>query len=211
MTGLTQIPSPHQVAAPGFDFKRDLVALIPFLRAFAYSLCRQHNKAEDLAQEALVKAWRARMSFQPGTNLKSWLFAILRNELYSQNRRDWRQTPWDEELAQRIPTAANAQLWSLELSDTAEALHSLPQEQREAIILVGAAGFSYQEAAKICRVPEGTVKSRVARGRQAMLTMLADGRTLPRVSGVRASCGSSYVLSQLAAIIGPSASRVRHA
>jgi RNA polymerase sigma-70 factor (ECF subfamily) len=200
----TSVPAP-------FDFKRDLVALIPFLRAFAYSLCRQHSKAEDLAQEALVKAWRARKTFQPGTNLKAWLFTILRNELYSQNRRDWRQVAWDETAAHCIPAPANAQLWSLELSDTADALHSLPREQREALILIGAAGFSYKEAANICSVAEGTVKSRVARGRQAMLAMLADGKSLAHSNGARASGGSSEVLAQLAEAISIGATRPKHA
>src|ERR1700728_2336259 len=160
---------PSQItASPKFDFKRDLVALIPFLRAFSHSMCRQHAKAEDLAQEALAKAWKARSSFQPGTNLKAWLFTILRNELYSRARRDWRQTPWDEAAAQDIHAPADEQRGNLELCDTADALRGLPTEQREAVIVVGAAGFSYQEAAKICGVPEGTVKSRVARGRQAL-------------------------------------------
>jgi RNA polymerase sigma-70 factor, ECF subfamily len=187
--------------SPGFDFKRDLVALIPFLRAFSHSLCRQHSKAEDLAQETLAKAWRAREDFQPGTNLKAWLFTILRNELYSRARRDWRQTPWDEAAAQYIPAPADAQQWNLELCDTADALRNLPTEQREAVILIGAAGFSYQEAAEICGVPEGTVKSRVARGRQALLEMLAGNTALTRRPNPQRQGGAADILAQLAAIM----------
>jgi RNA polymerase sigma-70 factor (ECF subfamily) len=190
-----------RTASPGFDFKRDLVALIPFLRAFAHSLCHQHSKAEDLAQETLAKAWRAREDFQPGTNLKAWLFTILRNELYSRARRDWRQTPWDETAAQYIPAPANEQQWNLELCDTADALRKLPAEQREAVILIGAAGFSYHEAAEICGVPEGTVKSRVARGRQALLAMLAGDTALTRLPNSQRLGGAADILAQLAAIL----------
>jgi RNA polymerase sigma-70 factor (ECF subfamily) len=200
-----------QKSAATFDFNRDLVALIPFLRAFAHSMCHQHSKAEDLAQETLAKAWHARNDFQPGTNLKAWLFTILRNELYSRARRDWRQTPWDEAAAQHIPAPADEQRWNLELCDTADALRGLPTEQREAVILVGAAGFSYQEAAKICGVPEGTVKSRVARGRQALLETLAGKQALTRHPGTRRLGGSADILAQLAAIVPAGISRAVHA
>src|SRR3954469_7664340 len=146
-------------------FQRDLVALIPQLRAFAYWLCKRQEQAEDLTQEALAKAWRSRASFEPGTNLKAWAFFILRNEFYSQRRTAWRQVHWDEIKGERIAAPADGQLWSLELSDTAEALHALPDGQREALVLVGAGGLSYQDAAKICGTQLGTLKSRVARGR----------------------------------------------
>jgi RNA polymerase sigma-70 factor, ECF subfamily len=154
------------------DFQRDLVSLIPHLRAFARSLCRQYELGEDLAQEALAKAWRARDRFEPGTNLKAWLFTIVRNEYYSHGRRAWRQTRWNEANAERQAAPADPQLWSLELSDTANALRELPDVQREALVLVGAGGFSYEDAAKICGAPTGTVKSRVARGRAALIEIL---------------------------------------
>src|ERR1700683_1811776 len=84
------------------QFQRDLIALIPHLRAFSRMLCGRRVIAEDMAQEALAKAWRARARFQPGTNLKAWLFTILRNEYYSHGRRAWRETHWDEVLGGRI-------------------------------------------------------------------------------------------------------------
>jgi RNA polymerase sigma factor (sigma-70 family) len=186
-----------------FDFQREMIALIPFLRAFAGSLCRHRDLADDLAQETMVKAWRAKSRFEPGTNMKAWLFTILRNELLSRRRRDWRQAHWDEGAAERIPAAADAQVWNLELCDTADALHCLPDDQREALVLVGAAGFSYQEAADICGVPLGTIKSRVARGRAALLDLVDGVKPLTRLDTVREIGGFNDILAQLTAILPP--------
>jgi RNA polymerase sigma-70 factor, ECF subfamily len=160
------------------DFKAELLSLIPFLRAFARSLCGNHDSADDLAQETLVKAWQSRATFAPGTNLKAWLFTILRNQFYSDRRRAWRQTPWDQEAAERLPGTSQDQSWSADLSDTARALRQLPDEQREALILVGAGGFSYADAAAICHCAVGTVKSRVARARKALMEILEGDSTL---------------------------------
>src|ERR1700689_5738540 len=154
--------SPSQSEPPD-DFKTELLSLVPFLRAFARSLCGSHEGADDLAQEALVKAWQSRDSFVPGTNLKAWLFTILRNQFYSDRRRAWRQAPWDQEAAERIPGGGEDQVFSAQLSDTVRALRILSDEQREALILVGAGGFSYENRAAICHCAVGTVKSRVAR------------------------------------------------
>ncbi|HEY3638831.1 MAG TPA: sigma-70 family RNA polymerase sigma factor [Rhizomicrobium sp.] len=161
------------------QFKADLLDLIPFLRAFARSLCGNQETADDLAQETLVKAWQARNMFAPGTNLKAWLFTILRNQFYSDRRRAWRQAPWDQDAAERIPGAGAEQSWAAELSDTARALSQLSDEQREALILVGAGGFSYEDAAAICRCAVGTVKSRVARARKSLIAILEGENTLP--------------------------------
>lgn len=158
------------------DFQRDLLALIPFLRAFSRSLCGDRELADDLAQEALAKAWQSRSSFRPGSNLKAWLFTILRNQFYSDRRRAWRQAPWDDTAAERVPGPKGEQTWTIHLSDTARALRGLPAEQREALILVGAGGFSYEDAAKIANCAVGTVKSRVARARKALISVL-DGNT----------------------------------
>lgn len=158
--------------APLDTFQPDLVALIPQLRAFARSLCGHRELSEDLAQSTLTKAWLSRRAFQPGTNLRAWLFTILRNEFYSHRRRSWRQAHWDEIKGGRIATPTEPQHWALELSDATHGLRELPDGQREALILVAAAGFSYEEAAEICAVPVGTVKSRVARGRIALAAML---------------------------------------
>ena len=170
---------PRPKAEPDGEFKAGLLELIPFLRAFARSLCGNPDIADDLAQETLVKAWQSRSTFAPGTNLKAWLFTILRNQFYSDRRRAWRQAPWDQDAAERIPGASEEQSWAAELSDTARALTSLSDEQREALILVGAGGFSYEAAAQICNCAVGTVKSRVARARKTLLSILEGTDPLP--------------------------------
>ena len=192
--------APRLLRDPSACFQRDLVALIPHLRAFSRTLCGTKASAEDLAQDALAKAWRARDSFEPGTNLKAWLFTILRNEFYSYGRSAWRQTPWDENLAESIPAPARAQEWAMQLSDAARALRELPDAQREALILISAGGFSYDEAAKICGVAAGTVKSRVARGRKALLQKL-DGHTpLATRMQMHVTNGTNDIMAQLNAL-----------
>jgi len=179
------------------DFKTDLLALIPFLRAFARSLCGNPEMADDLAQEALVKAWQARDSFVAGTNLKAWLFTILRNQFYSDRRRSWRQAPWDQDAAERIPGGSQDQNWSAELSDTARALRALTDEQREALILVGAGGFSYEDAARICNCAVGTVKSRVARARKALIAILDGDEKLPAADRPAEGEAAREIMAQL--------------
>ena len=159
------------------EFEDELTKLMPFLRFFAQSLSGNREFAEDLAQEALTKAWRSRRSFDQGSNLKAWLCTILRNEYYSYRRRSWRQVPWDAELASTIPAPDGEQQWAVELSDTAHAMHGLTDGQREALILVGAAGFSYVDAALLTGCTVGTTKSRVARARK-LLSDILDGRSL---------------------------------
>ena len=194
-------PSLHASETPGNripdDFKTELLGLIPFLRAFARSLCGHAEMADDLAQETLVKAWQSRASFIPGTNLKAWLFTILRNQFYSDRRRAWRQAPWDQEAAERIPGSSTDQIWSAELSDTARALRTLTDEQREALILVGAGGFSYEEAAAICRCAVGTVKSRVARARKALIAILEGEEALPGQSRPEQGDAARDIMAQL--------------
>lgn len=161
------------------ELEAGLVKLMPFLRAFARSLSGHRELAEDLAQEALTKVWRARHSFTPGSNLKAWAFAILRNEFFSHQRRAWRQASWDAELANTIPVASDEQQWAVELSDAAGALYGLPETQREALMLVGVGGFSYDDAAVLANCPAGTMKSRVARARNALKEILDSRSSLP--------------------------------
>ena len=156
-------------------FKRDLVGLIPHLRAFARTLCGDAAAADDLAQDAILKAWDARASFQIGTNMKAWTFMILRNQFYSEKRRSWRQSQLDQEAAERTLVAADDPEAPVALDEMRLALGMLPTEQREALILVGAGGFAYEEAADICGCAVGTVKSRVSRARRALQGILEQG------------------------------------
>ena len=156
-------------------FKTELVALIPQLRAFARSLTGDPTAADDLAQEAMVKAWDARRTFEIGTNMKAWTFMILRNQFYSEKRRSWRQTQLDQEAAERTLVAVDDPASPVALDELRLGLAMLPAEQREALVLVGAGGFAYEEAAEICGCAVGTVKSRVSRARRALLEILQRG------------------------------------
>jgi RNA polymerase sigma-70 factor (ECF subfamily) len=156
-------------------FKRELVALIPHLRAFARTLAGDPAAADDLAQDAMMKAWDARASYQMGTNMKAWTFMILRNQFYSEKRRSWRQTQLDQEAAERTLVAVDDPEAPVALDELRMGLTMLPAEQREALILVGAGGFAYEEAAEICGCAVGTVKSRVSRARRALQGILEEG------------------------------------
>jgi RNA polymerase sigma-70 factor (ECF subfamily) len=202
-------PGPGRPDQGSDDFKTELLGLIPFLRAFARSLCGNQGMADDLAQETLVKAWQSRESFIAGTNLKAWLFTILRNQFYSDRRRAWRQAPWDQEMAERIPGTRSDQGWSAELSDTARALRCLSDEQREALILVGAGGFSYEDAAAICNCAVGTVKSRVARARRALISILDGTDTLAAVPRPAEGDAANEIMAQLDRLV-PGAHARRH-
>ena len=138
------------------------------------SLCGRSALADDLVQETLTKAWAKADSYQDGTNLMAWLFTILRNEFYSHIRKRKREVEDVDgaEAAQLV--SAPGQMPNLELGDFRTALATLPEDQREAIILVGASGFSYEEAADIMGCAVGTVKSRLSRAR-TRLTELLDG------------------------------------
>ena len=153
-------------------FKQDLLGAIPSLRAFAMSLAQNADRADDLVQETLVKAWDKQASFQPGTNLKAWVFTILRNEFYSQMRKRGREVQDSDGLITARLAVHPSQHGALDLDDFRSALETLPEDQREAIILIGATGFSYEEAAEICGCAVGTIKSRVSRARSRLQEML---------------------------------------
>lgn len=155
------------------DFKRELEALIPQIRAFARFLCQSDRaRADDLAQEGLLRAWQARASFTPGTQMRAWVFVITRNLFYSERRRAWRSVAYDETAAERTLKTDAVQTDQLDLDDVRRALATLPDDQREALILVSAGGLSYEEAATVCGCAVGTIKSRVNRGRKALIAKL---------------------------------------
>ncbi|WP_306259790.1 sigma-70 family RNA polymerase sigma factor [Pararhizobium sp. IMCC21322] len=154
------------------NFKDLLLGAIPNLRAFALSLSGNSSSADDLVQETLVKAWNKQSSFQMGTNIKAWLFTILRNEFYSQMRKKGREISDAEgNLTERM-AAHPEQNGKMDLQDFKAALATLPEDQREAIVLVGASGLSYEEASEICGVAVGTIKSRVSRARSQLTEIL---------------------------------------
>jgi RNA polymerase sigma-70 factor (ECF subfamily) len=157
-------------------FRAELANVIPHLRAFARTLCGDAAAADDLAQDAMLKAWAARDSFELGTNIKAWTFMILRNQFYSERRRSWRQAQLDQEAAERTLVAVDNPEAPIALDELRQGLARLPAEQREALILVGAGGFAYEEAAQICDCAVGTVKSRVSRARRALQGILESGR-----------------------------------
>jgi RNA polymerase sigma-70 factor (ECF subfamily) len=156
-------------------FRAQLVGLIPQLRAFARTLAGDPTAADDLAQDAMMKAWDARASFELGTNMKAWTFMILRNQFYSEKRRSWRQSQLDQDTAERTLIAVDDPAAVVSLDELRQGLAMLPAEQREALILVGAGGFAYEEAAAICGCAVGTVKSRVSRARRALQRILEQG------------------------------------
>lgn len=168
------VPVEH-VALSDPEFKEQLAQVIPHLRAFGRSLSGNRDVADDLVQETLMKAWAARQRFQAGTNMRAWTFIILRNLYLSQMRRARFKGEWDDLVADRILAAPASQDKHVELGDMQRALLQLPQPQREALILVGAGGFAYEEAAEICGVAVGTIKSRVARGRVALEALMSEG------------------------------------
>ncbi|WP_173934122.1 sigma-70 family RNA polymerase sigma factor [Chelativorans sp. Marseille-P2723] len=155
------------------SFRDGLLAAVPTLRAFAVSLAKNADRADDLVQETLVKAWDKQDSFQPGTNLKAWLFTILRNEFYSQMRKRRREVEDADGMITARLSVNPSQESSSDLTDFRRALELLPEDQREAIILIGASGFSYEEAAEICGCAVGTIKSRVSRARSRLQQILA--------------------------------------
>ncbi len=150
------------------DLRRQVTNLLPDLRAFARFLVRDRTAADDLVQDAVVRALTALDQFEPGTNLKAWLFTILRNQFYEQARRRKREARAMLAFSDDDAPAAPAQHAQTELQDLQRVIFDLPPLLREALILMGAQGLTHSEAALICGVPEGTMKARLSRARTAL-------------------------------------------
>jgi RNA polymerase sigma-70 factor (ECF subfamily) len=161
------------------DFKAALIEVTPHLRAFARSLCGNPTQADDLVQDALLKAWNARESYAENTSFKAWTFTILRNAFYSEKRRSWRSTALEPGVAEATLVASDDPDKGVELVALRNALEHLPQDQREAIILIGAGGMAYDEAAEIVGCAVGTIKSRVSRARKALAEILNSEEGVP--------------------------------
>lgn len=160
------------------EFKEKLSAAIPQLRAFAWSLAGNADLADDLVQETMLKAWRARDRFEAGSNFKAWSFTILRRLFYSAARRNRFHGEWDDRVADRVLAAPATQDMHVQLNDVLRALQQLPVPLREALVLVGAAGLSYEAVAEMCDVAVGTIKSRVWRARAALKAIYDGGGIL---------------------------------
>ncbi|PQM28137.1 RNA polymerase subunit sigma-70 [Sphingopyxis lindanitolerans] len=158
------------------EFKLLLAGVIPHLRAYGRSLSGNPDLADDLTQDTMVKAWASRDRFEKGTSIKAWTFVILRNTFLSQMRRNKFHGEYDESAVERTLSTPARQEDASEMADLQRALMELPQDQREALILVGAGGLSYEEAAAICDCALGTMKSRVSRARAALEEIMVRGQ-----------------------------------
>ncbi len=163
--------APSQPATDDYT-RQHLLAVIPSLRAFAISLTHDSVQADDLVQDALVRAWDHRSRFEPGTNFAAWVFTILRNGYYTVQRKRRREVEdvdgqYASQLVSPPPQGGN-----LDIQDLQRALRKLPAAQREVLLLVAAQGLSYEEAAQVCGCAVGSVKSRVNRARHRLSELL---------------------------------------
>lgn len=164
------------------EFHKELTAAIPHLRAFARMLCGDRDRADDLAQETLMKAWAARDRYVAGSSFRAWTYTILRHHYFGQIRRQRFVGDYDESEAERILNTHGSQESRLEATDVLRALAILPAAQREVLVLVSIGGVSYEDIAEICGVALGTVKSRIARARAALSATIESGE-LPDARG----------------------------
>lgn len=154
------------------DPREEIVEHLPSLRAFAMSLARNGATADDIVQDTVVKAWSNIDKFEPGTNMRAWLFTILRNTYYSLHRKRSREVAdVDGEYAAQLSEKPEHD-GRLAMNDFRDAFAQLPDDQREVLILVGASGFSYEEAADMCGCAIGTIKSRANRGRKRLAELM---------------------------------------
>ncbi len=173
----------------------ELAAVVPNLRAFARSLCGNPHQADDLVQETLVKAWKNQASFAQGSNLKAWLFTILRNTYLSERRKRKHEIEDQDGILAEQLSVHGAQSGHMDMIDFEKAFARLPDDQKEALVLIGAEGFSYEEAALMCGCAVGTIKSRVNRARGKLCDLLgvdgaADFGPDPVVKGRNSATGT---------------------
>lgn len=181
-------------------FADQLEALLPELRAYARNLCRNPVSADDLVQEACLRAWAARASYDPSAPLRPWAFRILRNIYLEQNRRAWREAPLEPAEAEAALIAPDNAEAACDFAMLQRALSHLPDSQREALIAILGAGMSYAEAGTLLGCAEGTVKSRVNRGREALLDLLNGAAADPLPAGAGAPLAASDLASLVASL-----------
>ena len=214
MTGTTAAASqPQAETLSDSEFKTLLAGVIPHLRAYGRSLSGNPDLADDLTQDTMVKAWASRERFERGTSIKAWTFVILRNTFLSQMRRNKFVGEYDETAVERTMSTPASQEDSGEMADLQRGLMELPQDQREALILVGAGGLSYEEAASICDCAVSARRSsvrrltRLWRSRAETLSI----RSRSRLGFISGSCCPSIGFSPQAASRGNRARVVRKA
>lgn len=154
------------------EIATDIIQYLPHLRAFARMLAQDRTLADDLVQETVLRAISHANQFQPGTNLKAWLTTILRNAYFTEKRSQGRLAQLGTEINIESTTVRGEQEWHLRMRDFECAFNTLPAVQREALVLVGASGFSYEQAAEMAHCAVGTMKSRVSRARLQLQTLL---------------------------------------
>lgn len=164
----------HPESSEDQSFRQELLEALPHLRAFARGLCGRPDFADDLVQETAIKAWTARERFTPGTSMRAWTFTILRNHYLDELRRNRPQADYDPDAMERLLVMEADQEAPIHVSDVQKALQRLSPERRESLLLVGAGGLTYEEAAQICDCALGTMKSRVARARAELATILEE-------------------------------------
>ena len=169
------------------SWRDQVVAMIPTLRAFAWSLSHNASDADDLVQDTLIKAWTHRDKFELGTNLRAWLFTILRNTYYTAVVRRRREVADEDGKHAAALSEPPTQDWSVAIHSLEAALQKLPAEHREALVLVGAAGLTYEEAAEICGCALGTIKSRVNRARARLLKLMGAEEVADALGGAPAA------------------------
>lgn len=152
----------------------EIVELIPALRAFARTFCKDINDADDLVQETLTKALSNIHQYHPGTKMKSWLFTIMRNTFYTRVKIAKREAPGVADCVSTRPGVDPTQEWSTRGREVRAAIQRLPDQQREVLVLIGVLGMSYEDAAVICHCAIGTVKSRLNRARQNLLVQIGE-------------------------------------
>jgi len=169
---VTDLSGPSELPEKDEDLRRQVVAMMPALRAFARSLTRNRATADDLIQETLLKALLNGGKFAADTNLRAWLFTILRNTFYSGIRRARNEIADSSGALAANLSVRPAQEGIVALQELGIALQRLPQQQRVALMLVGATGLPYGEAASLCGCAPGTIKSRVSRGRNRLIEIM---------------------------------------
>ena len=179
------------------SFVARMEALLPELRAFSISLCRNTCLADDLVQETCLKAWTSQEMFDPAEPMRPWLFRILRNEYYMQQRRSWRSVNIEPDAVARALVTETRPESAKDFARLERIIAELPDGQRDALILILAAGVTYEEAGEVCGCSAGTVKSRVSRARETVRQRFVSAERSPDMLPSSVETGFPALLSRL--------------